>query len=491
MSARDDSYSAHPRGDGESVIRGRDGIIVPGEIKGYVDKQKNIRRPDGVISRGDVVGRVKGNAAHDKDGVIFSGEQWGYVDDQGNIRQRDGAISRGRIIGRMRGKNKEAALGFFVLRFKEIEQRFDELAREVNRSPDKIRLLGKVRHMLDYLPTAEALGDFDGLMHRLRSLEREITQESAIRKSRKLTLCSRAESLANSSDWAKTAEALKELQEEWKRVGYAGKEHEDTLWERFRVAQNNFFDRRKQSFEKRDREFAERRRKKEALCARADTLSASTDWKTVAETLKGLQESWKAIGFAGRDCEDALWARFRSAQDKFYQRRKSFFEARDQQFDHKRHQKEALCIRAESLSSSTEWRAMRDVVQDLQSEWKRIGFAGRDCEERLWQRFRAAVDRCYALKNEKRAEWRTKTSEALSRKRQQAVRLRESIEHDENNVSRWEDTISNLRGGGRADEIRDSLESKISDVETRIRSKRERLEQLEDSIRDIESKLSE
>jgi chromosome segregation ATPase len=86
-------------------------------------------------------------------------------------------------------------------------------------------------------------------------------------------------------------------------------------------------------------------------------------------------------------------------------------------------------------------------------------------------------------------EWRNKMREALERKREQAEKLRGSIEHDEGNVSRWQDTIYNLRPGGRADEIRDDLESRISDVEDRIRSKRRRVEELEESIRDIEARL--
>jgi hypothetical protein len=79
--------------------------------------------------------------------------------------------------------------------------------------------------------------------------------------------------------------------------------------------------------------------------------------------------------------------------------------------------------------------------------------------------------------------------DTLKRKRDQVVRLRASVEHDEGNISRWQDTINKLRPGGRADVIRADLESKISDVGVKIRSKRDRLYELETSIRDIESKL--
>ncbi len=80
--------------------------------------------------------------------------------------------------------------------------------------------------------------------------------------------------------------------------------------------------------------------------------------------------------------------------------------------------------------------------------------------------------------------------EALDSKREQVMRLRESISHDEENVSRWRNTIYGLRSGGRADEIRSSLESKIYDVESKISSKRSRLHELEAAIMDIRAKLS-
>src|SRR5574337_1075119 len=119
--------------DRESPIRRRDGVIFKGEEIGYVDKRKNIRRPDGIIFRGDIVGQVKdGKRAHAEDGIIFPGEEWGYVDDDGNIRLRDGILFKGRIIGKMRGHNKEAALGYFVLRFKNIEERYAKLEDEAN-----------------------------------------------------------------------------------------------------------------------------------------------------------------------------------------------------------------------------------------------------------------------------------------------------------------------------------------------------------------------
>jgi chromosome segregation ATPase len=79
--------------------------------------------------------------------------------------------------------------------------------------------------------------------------------------------------------------------------------------------------------------------------------------------------------------------------------------------------------------------------------------------------------------------------EVLSNKRDQVERLQGSVEHDEENVRRWHDTIYNLRPGPRADEIRHSLSQKISEVSDKIHSKRERIRELLAAIREIEEKL--
>jgi hypothetical protein len=239
--------------DDRSHIRKRDGIVFKGDEIGYVDEKRHIRKPDGIIFKGDVVGQVKKDKAHADDGIVFSGEEWGYVDDQGDIRQRNGIVFRGRIIGKMRGHNKAAALGFFVLKFTRLEERCEELERGVRSSDNPVGVLGKIRHMLDYLPKADALGDFDGLMGKLRQLESVVLDHQARHRSAKEELYRRAESLTHSTDWKSTADALQAMQKEWKDVGSAGAD-EEGLWRRFRAVQDRFFERRKEHFEKQERE---------------------------------------------------------------------------------------------------------------------------------------------------------------------------------------------------------------------------------------------
>jgi HPt (histidine-containing phosphotransfer) domain-containing protein len=238
---------------------------------------------------------------------------------------------------------------------------------------------------------------------------------------------------------------------------------------------------------------------KEALIREAERWSYSLEWKAAAAELKSLQGRWKEVGSAGNDDEN-LRQRFRTACGRFFERQRDHFEAVDRQRSENAARKERLCSTAESLRHSDDMKAAVSRVKALQSEWKTIGPAPKGTDDRLWNRFRQCCDEVFAAAHRdwerrhseyeaKNQEWREKMHDTLRAKREQASRLRESIQHDEANVSRWRDAIYNLRPGGRADEIRDSLEGKISDVEDRISSKKQKLRELENDIDEIEAKL--
>ena len=138
----------------------------------------------------------------------------------------------------------------------------------------------------------------------------------------KETLCERVEALADSTDWANAAEEIKQLQAEWKAVGPVPRKESDIVWKRFRAACDKFFDQRKVHLDQLKGERTENLAKKEALCVQVEALSESDDWDETANQIKGLQAQWKNIGPVPRKNSDAIWKRFRSACDKFFDRRK-------------------------------------------------------------------------------------------------------------------------------------------------------------------------
>lgn len=145
-------------------------------------------------------------------------------------------------------------------------------------------------------------------------------RERAENLAKKIALCEQAEGLADSTNWIQTAESIKTLQSEWKTIGPVSRGREKAIWDRFRTACDRFFTRRHEDLAQRKGMWAENLAKKDALCARAEALAESTDWDVAAAEIKRLQAEWKTIGPVKKSRSEAIWQRFRTACDRFFDR---------------------------------------------------------------------------------------------------------------------------------------------------------------------------
>ena len=139
---------------------------------------------------------------------------------------------------------------------------------------------------------------------------------------KKQALVERAEAMAPSTDWVRTAAQMQALQAEWKTIGPVSRGQEKAIWERFRAACDRFFTRRQGDLKRRKDEWASNLARKEELCVQAEALAESTDWNAAAGTLKKLQADWKTIGPVRKAKSEVVWQRFREACDRFFERYK-------------------------------------------------------------------------------------------------------------------------------------------------------------------------
>ena len=139
---------------------------------------------------------------------------------------------------------------------------------------------------------------------------------------KKQALVERAEAMAASTDWVRTAAQMQALQAEWKTIGPVSRGQEKAVWERFRGACDRFFTRRQEDLKRRKDEWASNLARKEELCVQAEALAESTDWNAAAATLKKLQADWKTIGPVRKAKSEVVWQRFREACDRFFERYK-------------------------------------------------------------------------------------------------------------------------------------------------------------------------
>ena len=163
---------------------------------------------------------------------------------------------------------------------------------------------------------------------------------------RKLALIERAEALAQSTDWIKTAEELKKLQAEWQAIGPVPRQDTRVTWKRFREACDRFFTRRNADLAERKETWSANLARKEALCARAEELALNTEWERTATEIRRLQADWKSVGPVRRTKSEALWQRFRAACDTFFDR----YKRRDQiELEARQADREALVTELEAL----------------------------------------------------------------------------------------------------------------------------------------------
>lgn len=140
-------------------------------------------------------------------------------------------------------------------------------------------------------------------------------------------LITKAEELADSTSWKKTTEAMDALMEEWKAAGYAGKEHNDELWDKFRAARKKFYDARSDFYAKQNAEFAEKVKSKQELIEKAKAIVDENAYsRENSDKLKELSAAWKEVGFSGRDKEEKLWNEFKGTLDTYYAGLKAFNE---------------------------------------------------------------------------------------------------------------------------------------------------------------------
>lgn len=371
----------------------------------------------------------------DAEEATVTTDPWGRVDDEGTVYVKVGAGER--AVGSWAAGSPEEALAFFRRKYDGLVLEVDLLERrikETDLSPkDASTSIGRIRTAVI---GAHAVGDLDGLLARLdglaeiveaRRAELRAARAQAVEEARaaKERIVAEAELIASGTDWRVGAERLRVLVEEWKAAARIDRKTDDELWHRLSRARSTFSKRRKAHFAELEVRREESRTRKEKIVAEAEALAGSRDWATTAARFRDLMRDWKAAGRAARDVEDALWQRFRAAQDQFFAARGTVFAERDAGLRANLERKEALLAEAEALLPIRDLRAARAALRSIHERWDAIGHVPRDARTRIEARL-AAVDQ--RVREAGEAEWKRTNPEALARAEGTVAQLRSSIE---------------------------------------------------------------
>ena len=213
--------------------------------------------------------------------------------------------------------------------------------------------------------------------------------------------CEMAEKLAENPNVIEAFKELQKLHEQWKEFGPVAKEFRDSVWERFKAATSVVNKKYQSFFEGVKEQQAENLQKKTVLCEKVEEIAerevaSSNEWNSFSKEIEDIQKEWKTIGFASRKENQKIYDRFRAACDKFYGRKREFYNEYKDSINVNLEKKISLCEAAEQLKTSTEWKKATDQFINLQKQWKEIGAVPRKKSEQLWKRFRAACDEFFA-----------------------------------------------------------------------------------------------
>jgi hypothetical protein len=405
-------------------------------------------------------------------------EKFGRVDDEGNVYVRD---SKGeRVVGQFPGVTTEEALALYVRRYLDLAAKVGLFEARLESADLSVREIDQTLQKLGE-ETAEpaAVGDLDALRLRVevlrgRSAERRAALEEARSAAKAEAVAGRtaiveaAERIAatdpSKMQWRPAGEELRTLLDRWKDAQRSGpridRPTEESLWKRFSHARTAFDRERRHFFADLEQRNNAAKVEKEKLVSEAEALSTSTDWGYTAGAYRDLMTRWKAAGRASRKDDDALWARFRAAQDRFFQARDAENAVIDAEYGENLKVKEELLLEAEALVPVKDLNKAKAALRNIQERWEEAGKVPRGDIQRVEGRLRAVET---AIRDADQAQWKRSNPETRARAEGAAAQLQAAIEGLEEELA-----AAQAKGDKR----------KISELEAAVAARRSWLEQV-------------
>lgn len=321
---------------------------------------------------------------------------WGRVDDEGNVYLRASGDEGERLVGQYAiGDSKDDALSVYVRRYLDLVAQTALLESRLEIvNPQEI--LPGLKTLEEALVEPAVVGDIDSLRKRTEAIrERLKVRQAEFEEERKLAklqalaertaIIERAEAIAAQdpakTHWRDSRNELTALLDQWKSAQKAGpridRPSEEALWKRFSRARTEFDRHRRQYFSQVEAKRVEVTARKEALIKRAEEMSSSTDWGATSAAYRDLLEEWKAAGRITRKEDDKLWARFRAAQQVFFDARQADRDSINNEQNANLAAKLELLKEAESILPIKDVQAAKAKLHRIQDRWEQIGFVPR------------------------------------------------------------------------------------------------------------------
>lgn len=285
--------------------------------------------------------------------------------------------------------------------------------------------------------------------------------------------------LTNFASWESKTQEVIALQNKWKTIGFAPQKMNVKIFERFRKACDEFFRKKGEFFKSLKEGMNENLEKKRALCEKAEALKDSTDWKATADELTKLQKEWKTIGPVAKKYSDAVWKRFISACDYFFEQKNKATSSQRSVEQENLEKKKAIIEKLNAIDDQMDTEEATQLVRELMKEWNGIGHVPFKEKDRIYKQYHSQVDKLFehfniSVSNKKLSNFKSTISsiqegspQALYREREKLVRAFDNMKNElqtyENNLGFL--TTSSKKGNSLLTEINRKVEKLKADIE--------------------------
>ena len=279
-------------------------------------------------------------------------------------------------------KSSDSISGTFQ-KFRELQNRW----RSIGLVPQN-----EVKNLWDtYHHYVELFYDYIKINKDLRDLDFKRNLEA------KIELCEKTEALLLEPSMANAFRRLQTYHEQWREIGPVPQEMRVEIWDRFKAVSSQINRKHQDYYDKQKETQKKNKEAKEVLCTKIDEIirqpmTSSVQCRKNTQEIIEIQKLWNTIGHASIKDDHRLFKRYRSLCDKFFDLKREFTGHEKEEQNNNLQLKQDLCVQAEAIKDSTEWKATTEEFIQLQNKWKEIGAVPLKFQESIWKRFRKACD---------------------------------------------------------------------------------------------------
>ena len=309
---------------------------------------------------------------------------------------------------------------------------------------------------------------------------------------RKTAICMQIEaididSLKTFAEWNQKTDEIIALQQEWKTIGFAPQKMNVKIFDRFRAACDNFFNRKSEFIKSVHESLNANYQLKLELCEQAEALKDSTEWRKTTDAIIALQKRWKEIGTVPKKYSDEIWKRFNAACDAFFAAKKEANSAVYSEQEENLAKKQAIIDSLAAIDPATEEGDFRPKLRQAQEDWNSIGFVPFKQKEAIYKAFRAQMDRLYGAISETASKRRINRFKSEikdgdgGRLKDKLLRQRDILT---NEIKTYENNLGFLSFSSKSKEgnaLVEDLNRKVEKLKAELKEVKEKLKALNES----------